>query len=460
MQQNNRAQFATRLGVVAVTVGSAVGLGNIWRFPYEAGVNGGGAFLLLNLFFVFVIGVPVMCAEFVIGRHTGTNVRSAFRRLAPGSAWSLVGYIGITASILILSFYSVVAGWTMEYIYRSLTDFVGSRSATALHDRFDTFASSNWRPVMWTLLFLLCNYAILARGVEKGIEKVSNILMPLLFIILIAFCINSLFMPDAGKGLSFLFRPDFSQLTPKSVLSAMGQAFFSLSLGLGCLITYASYFSRRTPLMKTAFLTASLDSFVAIMAGVIIFPAVFTYGQEPAAGPKLVFEVLPAIFAEMPLGALWSTLFFLLLFLASLTSTISMSEISIACMCDDLGMKRRNATRLNIGIAMALGTMCALSFGCLGGVRVFGMTLFNLFDYVSSNVLLPLGGMLISIFAGWRLNHAVLKGELDATSRGGRIFLRILHYLCKNLITQMTHNHITQNPLPGLCSWQGITTGI
>ena len=280
MQQNNRAQFATRLGVVAVTVGSAVGLGNIWRFPYEAGVNGGGAFLLLNLFFVFVIGVPVMCAEFVIGRHTGSNVRSAFRRLAPGSAWSLVGYIGITASILILSFYSVVAGWTMEYIYRSLTDFGGSRSATALHDRFDTFASSNWRPVMWTLLFLLCNYAILARGVEKGIEKVSNILMPLLFIILIAFCINSLFMPDAGKGLSFLFRPDFSQLTPKSVLSAMGQAFFSLSLGLGCLITYASYFSRRTPLMKTAFLTASLDSFVAIMAGVIIFPAVFTYGQE------------------------------------------------------------------------------------------------------------------------------------------------------------------------------------
>ncbi len=426
MQQNNRAQFATRLGVVAVTVGSAVGLGNIWRFPYEAGVNGGGAFLLLNLFFVFVIGVPVMCAEFVIGRHTGSNVRSAFRRLAPGSAWSLVGYIGITASILILSFYSVVAGWTMEYIYRSLTDFCGIRSATALHDRFDTFASSNWRPVMWTLLFLLCNYAILARGVEKGIEKVSNILMPLLFIILIAFCINSLFMPDAGKGLSFLFRPDFSQLTPKSVLSAMGQAFFSLSLGLGCLITYASYFSRRTPLMKTAFLTASLDSFVAIMAGVIIFPAVFTYGQEPAAGPKLVFEVLPAIFAEMPLGALWSTLFFLLLFLASLTSTISMSEISIACMCDDLGMKRRNATRLNIGIAMAFGTLCALSFGCLGGVRVFGMTLFNLFDYVSSNVLLPLGGMLISIFAGWRLNHAVLKGELDATSRGGRIFLRIL----------------------------------
>ena len=382
--KGHRAQFATRLGVVAVTVGSAVGLGNIWRFPYEAGANGGAAFMLLNLLFVFVIGVPVMCAEFVIGRHTGANVRSAFRRLAPGQAWSVVGYIGIAASILILSFYSVVAGWTMEYIYRSITGF-GGHTAAAMHNSFDAFASSNVRPTLWTILFLLCNYAILARGVEKGIEKVSNILMPLLFVILIAFCVHSLFMPKAGEGLSFLFRPDFSKITSRTVLSAMGQAFFSLSLGLGCLITYASYFSKKTPLIKTSLLTASLDSLVAILAGVIIFPAVFTYGQEPAAGPKLVFEVLPAIFSEMPGGAVWSALFFLLLFLASLTSTISMSEISIAWFCDDLHMSRRGATRLNIGIAMALGTLCALSFGCLNGIRIFEMSIFDFFDYVSSN---------------------------------------------------------------------------
>ncbi|MDE6285963.1 MAG: sodium-dependent transporter, partial [Muribaculaceae bacterium] len=340
---------ATRLGVVAVTVGAAVGLGIIWRFPYEAGAHGGAAFILLNLVFVFVIGVPVMCAEFVIGRHTGSGVRSAFRKLSRGKLWGCVGYIGIGASILILSFYSVVAGWTMEYIYRSIAGFGSRCTAEALHSQFDAFATSDVRPVMWTLLFLGCNYLVLSRGVEKGIERVSNVLMPLLFVILVAFCVHSLFMPGAREGLEFLFRPDLSQITPRVILSAMGQAFFSLSLGLGCLITYSSYFSRKTPLMKTAMLTAGLDSLVAILAGVIIFPAVFTYGQAPAAGPKLVFEVLPAIFADMPFGRLWSLLFFLLLFIASLTSTVSMSEISIAWFCDDLGMKRRPATALNIG---------------------------------------------------------------------------------------------------------------
>ena len=411
-EKNTRGQFATRLGVVAVTVGSAVGLGNIWRFPYEAGTHGGGAFMLTYLLFVFIIGVPVILAEFVIGRHTGTNVRSAFRRLAPRSLWSAVGYMGILASVLILGFYSVVAGWTMEYIWQSVTGFGDLHSPDALHNRFDAFAASGWRPVMWTLLFLACNYLILSRGVEKGIEKVSNVLMPLLFVILVAFCIHSLFMPGAGEGLRFLFSPDFSQLTPSTVLGAMGQAFFSLSLGLGCLITYSSYFSRRTPLVKTAVTTALLDTPVAVLAGVIIFPAVFAYGQQPAAGPKLVFEVLPAIFADMPYGMVWSTLFFVLLFLASLTSTISMSEISIAWLCDDCHMGRRKATALNIGVASVLGTLCALSFGCLNGWRIFGKTVFDAFDYFSSNILLLVGGLLISVFTGWVLKRAVLENEL------------------------------------------------
>ena len=426
MAQQKRAQFATRLGVLAVTVGSAVGLGNIWRFPYEAGAHGGAAFILLNLLFVFLIGVPVMCAEFVIGRHTGADVRSAFRKLSRGKLWGCVGYIGISTSILILSFYSVVAGWTMEYIYRSIIGFGDVHTAEALHSQFDAFAASDVRPVMWTLLFLACNYAVLTRGVEKGIERMSNVLMPLLFVILVAFCIHSLFMPGAGEGLAFLFKPDFSQITPHVVVSAMGQAFFSLSLGLGGLITYSSYFSRNTPLMRTALLTAGLDSLVAILAGVIIFPAVFTYGQEPAAGPKLVFEVLPAVFADMPFGQLWSLLFFLLLFIASITSTVSMSEISIAWFCDDLGMKRRRATQLNIGIAMLLGTLCALSFGSLNGVRVCGLTVFNLFDYVSSNLCLPVGGMLISVFAGWFLDRKVLRSELAPESSGARALVRVI----------------------------------
>lgn len=410
--KKEREQFATRLGVVATTVGSAVGLGNIWRFPFEAGSHGGGAFVAVDLFFIFVIGVPVICAEFVVGRHTGCNVRGAFRKLCPGSPWSVVGYIGLLASVLILSFYSVVAGWTLEYIYRSLTGFGGETSVAGLHDSFDAFASSGWRPVVCTLLFLLANWLILARGVQKGIEKMSNVMMPLLFVILVVFCINSLMMPRAREGLAFLFWPDFSQITPRVLLSGMGQAFFSLSLGLGCLITYSSYFKKDTPLVRTAGVMAGLDTLVALLAGVIIFPAVFTFGQEPAAGPKLVFEVLPSIFMQMPGAMLWSVLFFVLLFLASLSSTISMSEISIAAMVEEMGMSRRTATSVNILVAMAFGVVCALSFGPLSDMTVYGMTVFNLFDYVSSNILLPLGGMLVSLFVGWVVDRAVVRGEL------------------------------------------------
>ncbi len=412
---NKRAQFATRLGVIATTVGSAVGLGNIWRFPYEAGMHGGGAFLLIDLIFIFVIGVPVICAEFIIGRHTGSNVHGAFKLLAPGKAWGMVGYIGILASLLILSFYSVVAGWTLEYIYQSVTDFSGVHTAEGLHDQFDSFAQSNWRPVMWTVIFLLCNYWILARGVRSGIEKMSNIMMPLLFVILLVFAVNSLMMPEAAGGLEFLFKPDFSKVTPSVLLGGMGQVFFSLSLGLGCLITYSSYFKKEIPLVKTAFTTAGLDTLVSILAGVIIFPAVFTFGQEPAAGPKLVFEVLPSIFSNLSGGIVWSTLFFILLFLASLTSTISMSEISIAYFVEEYGMSRKKATGLNIAIAMAFGVLCALSFGCFSDFTIGGLTLFNLFDYLSSNILLPVGGMIISIFVGWVLDRAVLHQELGCS---------------------------------------------
>lgn len=426
MGDNRRAQFATRMGVVAATVGSAVGLGNIWRFPYEAGVHGGAAFMLLYMIFVFVIGMPVMCAEFVIGRRSGTNVRMAFARLGASSRWNIVGYMGIVASILILGFYSVVAGWTMEYIYRSITTFGIDFTPDAMHTQFDEFASSNWRPALWTVVFLLCNYVILARGVEKGIERASNILMPSLFIILLAFAINSLSMPRAAEGLKFLFAPDFSKLTPSVVLGAMGQAFFSLSLGLGCLITYAGYFSKRTPLLSTAFTTATLDTLVAILAGIIIFPAVFSYGGEVSAGPKLVFEVLPVIFASLPFGQIWSVLFFILLLLASITSTVSMSEISIAWLVDNIKMSRRKATMVNTAICLVLGVLCALSFGCLSDFTIFGLTLFNLFDYVASNILLPLGGIVISVFAGWILPKKIVLEELAPKHKSIGIIVNVM----------------------------------
>lgn len=411
----SKTQFSTRFGVIAATVGSAVGLGNIWRFPYEAGIHGGGAFLLINILFVIILGIPVICAEFIIGRHSGADVCKAFRHFKGGARWSIVGWMGITASVLILGFYSVVAGWTCDYIYQSLINFGGINTPDQLHDRFTEFSSDALRPLLWTLGFLSANYLILMRGVQKGIERMSNILMPILFVILIAFAINSLTMPAAAEGLKFLFHPDFSALTPSVVLGALGQAFFSLSLGLGCLITYASYFKPDVSLVKTASITALLDTIVAVMAGIIIFPAVFTYGQEPAAGPRLVFEVLPSIFCDMRGGMIWSTLFFVLLFLASLTSTLSLFETSVAYLSGSRGLSRRRSLNIAMTVVIVLAVACSLSFGPLSGLTLFGLNAFDLSDYVSSNILLPLGGMLSSIFVGWVVDRKIVDKELLGT---------------------------------------------
>ncbi len=412
-KKTQRAVFATRIGAVATTVGSAVGLGNIWRFPYEAGTHGGGAFLLLYILFIFILGVPVLCAEYMLGRGTRKNVFGAYRATqAKGSMWHLAGVTGIIASIMILSFYSVVAGWTVEYFFESVRGGLIDSQPGELHEKFTEYSEGTWRPLIWTWLFLLTNFVVLLRGVTKGIERVSNFLTPMLFVLLVVFCINSLTMSGAREGLEFLFRPDFSQINSKVLLAAMGQAFFSLSLGLGCMLTYGSYFSPRTRIGRTAVTTAGLDTLVAILAGVIIFPAVFTFGMSPTAGPTLVFEVLPSIFNNLAFGRVWSSLFFFLLVLASLTSTISMSEISIAFFVEQLNMKRSSATILNTVLALIFGSLCALSFGPLSGFTIFGMTVFNLFDYVSSNILLPFGGLVVSFFVGWKLNRKFIDDEL------------------------------------------------
>lgn len=412
-EKTQRAVFATRIGAVATTVGSAVGLGNIWRFPYEAGTHGGGAFMLFYILFIFILGVPVLCAEYMLGRGTRKNVFGAYRVTQPkGSQWHLAGVTGILASILILSFYSVVAGWTMEYFFESVSGSLTNNPTQDLHERFAEFSGGTWRPLMWTWIFLLTNFVVLLRGVTKGIEKVSNFLTPMLFVLLVIFCINSLTMSGAKEGLEFLFRPDFSKIDSRVLLAAMGQAFFSLSLGLGCMLTYGSYFSPRTRVVRTAVTTAGLDTLVAILSGVIIFPAVFTFGLSPSAGPTLVFEVLPSIFNNLAFGRVWSSLFFFLLILASLTSTISMSEISIAFFVEQLNMKRSVATIVNTSIAFVLGSLCALSFGPLSDFTIFGMTVFNLFDYVSSNILLPFGGLVVSFFVGWKINSKFIENEL------------------------------------------------
>lgn len=424
-----RAQFATRMGVIAATVGSAVGLGNIWRFPYEAGEHGGGAFLVLYIVCVILLGIPVMIAEFVIGRSTHRNALSALQMLKPGSKFHWVSYVGIMASLMILSFYSVVAGWIVEYLFQSISGGLSGHTAQEYSEMFGAFTANPYRSVLWTMLFLLINFLVLRRGIEKGIERLSNIMMPILFLILIVFCVNSVLLPNSSAGLSFLFNPDFSKLTPKVVLGALGQAFFSLSLGLTCLLTYASYFSDKTPIVRSATIVAVLDTVVAILSGIIIFPAVFSFGLEPAAGPKLVFEILPGIFQQMPGGYFWAVAFFLLLFFASITSTISMSEISIAYFVEVRKMSRNNATLANTLIALVFGMLCALSFGVLSDFRLFGMTLFELFDYVSSNVLLPIGGVMLAVFVGWIVDRKVVDEQLtDYGTR--RITLKHPIYFC------------------------------
>ena len=311
-------------------------------------------------------------------------------------------------------------------MYQSAVGLFASSSPQEYASRFALLISSPWRPVVWTVLFLLVNMLVLRRGVEKGIERIGNVLMPCLALLLLVFCINSLMMPSAGEGLSFLFHPDFTALTPGVVIGAMGRAFFTMSLGLTGMLTYASYFSDRTPLVRSAVITAVLDTAVALVAGMIIFPAVFSYGLEPEAGPKLVFETLPSVFAQMPGGHLWSLAFFVLLFFASLTSTISMSEISISYLCDERKMGRDGAALLNTGVCMVLGVLCALSFGPLADVKVFGMTIFDLFDTVSSNLLLPVGGLLMSVFVGWAV-PGVLHSQLGRTAR---VLVPLLRWVC------------------------------
>lgn len=409
---SERTQFATKMGVIAATVGSAVGLGNIWRFPYEAGLHGGGAFIVIYVFCVLCLGIPVIIAEFVIGRATHRNADSAIIALSPGSKFRYVSYIGLCASIMILSFYSVVAGWIVEYLFLSLTGELSGHTTQGYSELFGSLTGSTWRSLLWTYLFLCINFLILRKGIQKGIERISNILMPILFILLIIFCINSLLLPNATEGLKFMFSPDFSQVSPSMVIGAMGQAFFSLSLGLTCLLTYASYFNDKTPLVKSATIIAVLDTCVAVLAGIIIFPAVFSFGAEPTAGPKLVFEVLPDIFQQMPGGYFWSLAFFILLFFASITSTISMSEIFITFCTEKHAMSRKKATRLNTIIAIVLGTLCALSFNVLADFKIFGKTIFDLFDYVSSNILLPAGGFILAVFAGWIMDKKILQKQL------------------------------------------------
>lgn len=409
--KSGRAVFGSRFAAIATTVGSAVGLGNIWRFPYEAGSHGGGAFLICYFAFAIMIGVPVLIAEFIMGRGSRSDAMGAYACFSKAKGWKIAGYLAVLASILITGFYSVVAGWTLEYCVESMFGMVDFSSPEAGHRQFLEM-TAGWQPVVWTVVFSLCNFYVLARGVTKGIERVSNILMPLLFVILLVFCVHSFMLPGFGEGMRFLFYPDFSKIDSSTLLGALGQAFFSLSLGMGCMITYSSYFTDKTRLGQTAMTTMVLDSAVAVMSGIIIFPAVFSYGFSPSAGPTLVFEVLPNIFYRMAAGGVWSTLFFLLLFVASLTSTISITEIFTSVLTDQYKFSRKKATMTAFGIGIVVSILCALSLGPCRSLAIGGTPLFDVLDYVASNILMPLGGMLCSIFVGWVIDRRYIREQL------------------------------------------------
>lgn len=412
MTTNKRATFGSKLGVILATVGCAVGLGNIWRFPYMVGANGGAAFLLVYIICILLLGLPVMITEFFIGRRSRRNAAGAFKVMAPGTKWSFIGYNGVTAAFLILGFYSVVAGWTLEYILQAVSGSLSGKTAADFTAEFEAFSSGIVRPILWTAVFIALTHLIIVSGVKEGIERASKVMMPLLFFILIALCIRSVTLEGAEEGLVFLFHPDFEKITSSVVLSAMGQAFFSLSIGMGCLITYSSYFSKTTHLQTTALQVTILDTLVAILAGVMIFPAVFSFGIAPTAGPELVFITLPNVFEQLPLGGLWSFVFFVLLGLAALTSTISLHEVVTAYVHEEYHISRQKAAWFVSAGILILGVLSSLSMGILKPYTIFGLNFFDFLDYVTAKIMLPVGGMLICIFVGMRIDKKILKEEL------------------------------------------------
>ena len=433
MKTTHRATFGGRLSAVLVTAGSAVGLGNIWRFPYVAGENGGGAFLLIYILSVLLLGVPIMLSEFAIGRNTHRNAVGAYRTLS--SRWSILGYNSILAPLLIMGFYLVVSGWTLEYMIHSLTgEFTRISTPEAYESLFNAFTQNPWKPLLYTVVFTLLTHGVIALGVQKGIERSARIMMPLLLLILVVLAVHSILLPGGTEGVKFLFAPDFSKVTPSTVLVALGQAFFSLSIGIGTMVTYASYFKPDTNLRHTALNVTILDTLVAVLAGVVIFPAVFSVGIEPSSGPSLVFITLPGIFNSMPLSMVWSSVFFLLLVVAALTSTISLHEIITAYMHEEWHMSRRAAAWSTTGACMALAAVASLSLGVLKGWNIFGLTIFDSLDYLTANILLPAGGFFTCIFVGWRLDRKILKAEISNNGtlkfRIYGVFIFLVRYVC------------------------------
>lgn len=429
-----RANFTSKIGIILATAGSAVGLGNIWRFPYEAGQNGGAAFIIIYLLCILLLGVPAMLCEFVIGRRAQANASRAYGRYP----WKLVGYMGVFTGFIIMGFYSVVAGWTLQYVFASVVGHL-SGDTDFFKEYFASFSSDPVKPIMWTMAFLLLTHYVIIHGVQRGIERASKFMMPVLFLLLVILVVCSLMLPGAMKGVDFLLRPDFSKVTHETLLDALGQTFFSLSTGMATLCTYASYFGKHVNLTRSAFQIAGIDTLVAILSGLLIFPAAFSVGIEADSGPSLIFITLPNVFQQafssVPwLGHLVSIVFYLLLALAALTSIISMHETPTAFVTEELGIRRKNAAGIVTLLAMVTGALCSLSLGAVPSLQLFGKSLFDFFDFLSANILLTAGGFFTCIYVGWVMPRSATESELtnDGSLRGTLLplFIILAKYVC------------------------------
>ena len=407
-----RDSFGSRFGALVALAGSAVGLGNLWRFPYLVGENGGAAFIIIYILMSFLICLPIFICEFVVGRRSQENAYSAFRDLSGGSWWKYVGVMTVIVPLIVTSYYSVVGGWSIEYLFKSLTfSFTQGESQAQISTMFGDFVSSPWMPLFAHTLFLLTTAFIVAAGIKGGIEKFSKIMMPLLFVIVLGIAIYSVTLPGAKAGLSYLFNPDFSKVTAKSCAAALGQAFFSLSIGFGTIMTYASYVSKKENIMFQSTATAVSDLAFALIAGVAIMPAVFAFGLNPQSGPGLVFETLPYVFSQMPAGGFVAILFFVALLVAAVTSSISMFEVGVAYLVEERKFSRVGACAVIFIGCWTLGALCSLSFGPLADVHLCGRSIFDFFDNLSSNVLMTLGSLLTVLFVGWRLKKTDIYDE-------------------------------------------------
>ena len=437
-QISERANFGSKLGIILATAGSAVGLGNVWRFPYMTGENGGAVFILIYVVCVLLLGIPCMISEFIIGRHGQSNAARSFRTLAGGTPWALIGYMGVLTGFLIVSYYAVVSGWCLQYVWASLAGHLQG-DPEYYKTYFTELSADPVKPVLWTVVILGMSYLIIEHGVRNGIERASKMMMPTLFILLLIIVVASCLLPGAGKGIEFLLRPDFSKITSDVFLGALGQAFYSLSIGMGALCTYASYFSRYTDLTKSATQIAVIDCVVAVLAGLMIFPAAFSIGVSPDSGAPLIFITLPNVFqqafAAIPaLGYVVSLLFFVLLSLAALTSLMSLHEVATAFFEEELHTTRKRAALLVTVVTSVIGAFCSLSLGATDVLTFAGRSLFDWFDFVTGQVFLPIVGFLTCLFVGWVLPHKVVRDEYTnwgaLRGRSIHLFLLLVKYVC------------------------------